>query len=144
MATSDEEVMKKISEEMAQYYNKNFAKFGPMGKTASDSNAVTEDAAREGTVFGTKAGTLGSGMGSIMGTGQAAAQAAAAQEAAKVMGAGQAARKQAQMAELFQPAGMGMGMGMAPGRMPKMYKGGGKVSKSGRSYRGYGKARIPS
>jgi hypothetical protein len=142
MATSDEEVMKKISEEMAQYYNKNFAKFGPMGKTASDSNAVTEDAAREGTVFGTKAGTLGSGMGSIMGTGQAAAQAAAAQEAAKVMGAGQAARKQAQMAELFQPAGMGMGM--APGRMPKMYKGGGKVSKSGRSYRGYGKARIPS
>ena len=70
MATSDEDVMNKISEEMAQYYNKNFAKFGPMGKMASDSNAVKEDAA--------KAGVLGSGMGSIMGTGQAAAQAAAA------------------------------------------------------------------
>lgn len=132
MATSDEEVMKKISEEMAQHYNKNYAKFGPMGKMASDSNAVKEDEAR--------AGVLGSGMGSIAGMGQAAAQAAAAQEAAMAMGAGQAARKQAQMAELFQPAGMGM----APRRMPKMYKGGGKVSKSGRSYRGYGKARIPS
>ena len=130
MATSDEDVMNKISEEMAQYYNKNFAKFGPMGKMASDSNAVKEDAA--------KAGVLGSGMGSIMGTGQAAAQAAAAQEAAKAMGAGQAARKQAQMAGLFQPAGMGMGRGM------QGMKGGGKVSKSGRSYRGYGKARIPS
>ena len=94
MATSDEDVMNKISEEMAQYYNKNFAKFGPMGKMASDSNAVKEDEA--------KAGVLGSGMGSIMGMGQPAA------------------------------------------RMPKMYKGGGKVSKSGRSYRGYGKARIPS
>ena len=133
MATSDEDVMNKISEEMAQYYNKNFAKFGPMGKMASDSNAVKEDAA--------KAGVLGSGMGSIMGTGQAAAQAAAAQEAAKAMGAGnrqmsEAARRQAVMAELNKPFPMmGMGRGM---------KGGGKVSKSGRSYRGYGKARIPS
>ena len=149
MATSDEDVMNKISEEMAQYYNKNFAKFGPMGKMASDSNAVKEDAA--------KAGVLGCGMGSIMGTGQAAAQAAAAQEAAKAMGAGnrqmsEAARRQAVMAELNKPRPAGMGMapeqpaaiGMAPLRMQKMYKGGGKVSKSGRSYRGYGKARIPS
>ena len=68
-----------------------------------------------------KAGVLGSGMGSIMGMGRAAAQARAEEEAAKLMG-----------------------MGMAPAGMPKMYKGGGKVSKSGRSYRGYGKARIPS
>tara|TARA_A100001515_G_scaffold17564_1_gene12572 strand:- start:1660 stop:2097 length:438 start_codon:yes stop_codon:yes gene_type:complete len=145
MATSDEEVMKKISEEMSQYYNKNFAKFGPMGKMASDSNAVKEDAAREGTVFGTKAGVLGSGMGSIAGMGQAAAQAAAAQEDAIALGAGnrqmsEAARRQAVMAELNKPrpAGMGMGRGM------QGMKGGGKVSKSGRSYRGYGKARIPS
>ena len=139
MATSDEEVMQKISEEMAQHYNKNYAKFGPMGKMASDSNAVTEDAARAA-----KVGALGSGLGSTMGMGQAAAQAKAEQEAAKAMGMGmgQAARRQAQMAELdrFKPAGMGM----APAGMPKMYKGGGKVSKSGRSYRGYGKARIPS
>jgi len=134
MATSDEEVMKKISEEMAQYYNKNFAKFGPMGKMASDSNAVTEDVARAA-----KAGVLGSGMGSIAGMGQAAAQAAAAQEAAKAMGAGQAAMRQAAMAELNKPFPMmGMGRGM------QGMKGGGKVSKSGRSYRGYGKARIPS
>jgi len=118
----------------------NVGGFGEANEFVSDSAPVKEDAAREGTVFGTKAGTLGSGVGSIAGMGQAAAQAAAAQEAAKAMGPGQAARKQAQMAELFQPAGMGM----APGRMPKMYKGGGKVSKSGRSYRGYGKARIPS
>jgi len=133
MATSDEDVMNKISEEMAQYYNKNFAKFGPMGKMASDSNAVKEDAVKEGTVFGTKAGTLGSGLGSTMGMGQAAAQAAAAQEAAMAMGMGmgQAARRQAQMAELNKARPMGM-------------KSGGKVSKSGRSYRGYGKARIPS
>ena len=131
MATSDEEVMQKISEEMAQHYNKNYAKFGPMGKTASDSNAVKEDAA--------KAGVLGSGMGSIAGMGQAAAQAAAAQEAAKAMGAGQAAMRQAAMAELNKPFPMmGMGRGM------QGMKGGGKVSKSGRSYRGYGKARIPS
>ena len=143
MATSDEEVMQKISEEMAQHYNKNYAKFGPMGKMASDSNAVTEDAARAA-----KAGTIGSGLGSTMGMGQAAAQgraeaqARAEEEVAKLMGMGQAARRQAQMAEFekARPAGMGM----APGRMPKMYKGGGKVSKSGRSYRGYGKARIPS
>lgn len=135
MATSDEEVMQKISEEMAQHYNKNYAKFGPMGKIASDSNAVKEDEAR--------AGVLGSGMGSIMGMGQAAAQAAAEQEAAKAMGAmSEAARRQAAMAEFNKPRPAGMGM--APGRMPKMYKGGGKVSKSGRSYRGYGKARIPS
>ena len=140
MATSDEDVMNKISEEMAQYYNKNFAKFGPMGKMASDSNAVKEDAAREGTVFGTKAGTLGSGLGSTMGMGQAAAQAAAEQEAAKaLMGMGQAARRQAAMAELNKPFPiMGMGRGM------QGMKGGGKVFKSGRSYRGYGKARIPS
>jgi len=137
MATSDEEVMKKISEEMAQHYNKNYAKFGPMGKMASDSNAVKEDEAR--------AGVLGSGMGSIMGMGQAAAQAKAEQEATKaLMGMGQAARRQAQMAEFDKARPAGMGMGIAPGRMPKMYKGGGKVSKSGRSYRGYGKARIPS
>ena len=124
MATSDEEVMKKISEEMAQYYNKNFAKFGPMGKMASDSNAVKEDAA--------KAGVLGSGMGSIAGMGQAAAQARAEQEATKALtGMGEAARRQAAMAEFNKPRPMGM-------------KGGGKVSKSGRSYRGYGKARIPS
>ena len=76
MATSDEEVMQKISEEMAQHYNKNYAKFGPMGKMASDSNAVTEDAARAA-----KVGVLGSGLGSTMGMGQAAAQAAAEQEA---------------------------------------------------------------
>tara|TARA_R100000234_G_C4984497_1_gene172575 strand:+ start:508 stop:903 length:396 start_codon:yes stop_codon:yes gene_type:complete len=131
MATSDEEVMQKISEEMAQHYNKNYAKFGPMGKTASDSNAVTEDVARAA-----KAGVLGSGMGSIAGMGQAAAQAAAAQEAAMAMGAGnrqmsEAARRQAVMAELNKARPMGM-------------KSGGKVSKSGRSYRGYGKARIPS
>ena len=145
MATSDEEVMKKISEEMAQYYNKNFAKFGPMGKTSSDSNAVKEDAAREGTVFGTKAGTLGagalaSGLGSTMGMGQAAAQAKAEQEATKALtGMGEAARRQAAMAELNKPFSMmGMGRGM------QGMKGGGKVSKSGRSYRGYGKARIPS
>ena len=132
MATSDEEVMKKISEEMAQYYNKNFAKFGPMGKTASDSNAVKEDAA--------KAGVLGSGMGSIAGMGQAAAQAKAEQEATKALtGMGEAARRQAAMAELNKPFPMtGMGRGM------QGMKGGGKVSKSGRSYRGYGKARIPS
>lgn len=115
----------------------NVGGFGEANEFVSDSAPVKEDAARAA-----KAGVLGSGMGSIAGMGQAAAQAAAAQEAAKAMGAGQAARKQAQMAELFQPAGMGMGM--VPGRMPKMYKGGGKVSKSGRSYRGYGKARIPS
>jgi len=139
MATSDEDVMNKISEEMAQYYNKNFAKFGPMGKMASDSNAVKEDAAKKGTVFGTKAGTLGSGLGSTMGMGQAAAQAAAEQEAVKAMGMGQAAMRQAQMAELNKPISMmGMGRGM------QGMKGGGKVSKSGRSYRGYGKARIPS
>ena len=48
------------------------------------------------------------------------------------------------MAEFDKARPAGMGMGIAPGRMPKMYKGGGKVSKSGRSYRGYGKARIPS
>ena len=132
MATSDEEVMQKISEEMAQHYNKNYAKFGPMGKMASDSNAVKEDAAREGTVFGTKAGVLGSGMGSVAGMGQAAAQAKAEQEAAKaLMGMDQAARRQAQMADFNKARPMGM-------------KGGGKVSKSGRSYRGYGKARIPS
>ena len=47
MATSDEEVMQKISEEMAQHYNKNYAKFGPMGKMASDSNAVTESGSSE-------------------------------------------------------------------------------------------------
>jgi len=142
MATSDEDVMNKISEEMAQYYNKNFAKFGPMGKMASDSNAVKEDAAKKGTVFGTKAGTLGSGLGSTMGMGQAAAQARAEEEVAKLMGKGQAASQQARMAELdrFKPAGMGMGMGRGMQGM----KGGGKVSKSGRSYRGYGKARIPS
>ena len=153
MATSDEDVMNKISEEMAQYYNKNFSKFGPMGKMASDSNAVTEDAARAA-----KAGTIGSGLGSTMGMGQAAAQgraeaqARAEEEVAKLMGMGQAARRQAQMAEFdkARPAGMGMApeqpaaIGMAPLRMQKMYKGGGKVSKSGRSYRGYGKARIPS
>ena len=126
----------------------NVGGFGEANEFVSDSAPVKEDAAREGTVFGTKAGTLGSGMGSIMGTGQAAAQAAAAQEAAKAMGAGnrqmsEAARRQAAMAELNKSFPM-MGMGMAPGRMPKMYKGGGKVSKSGRSYRGYGKARIPS
>ena len=131
MATSDEEVMQKISEEMAQHYNKNYAKFGPMGKTASDSNAVTEDVARAA-----KAGVLGSGMGSIAGMGQAAAQAAAAQEAAMAMGAGnrqmsEAVRRQAVIAELNKARPMGM-------------KSGGKVSKSGRSYRGYGKARIPS
>ena len=132
MATSDEEVMKKISEEMAQHYNKNYAKFGPMGKMASDSNAVTEDAAR--------AGVLGSGMGSIAGMGQAAAQARAEQEATKALtGMGEAARRQAAMAELNKPIPMmGMGRGM------QGMKGGGKVSKSGRSYRGYGKARIPS
>ena len=135
MATSDEEVMKKISEEMAQYYNKNFAKFGPMGKMASDSNAVTEDVARAA-----KAGVLGSGMGSIAGMGQAAAQAKAEQEATKALtGMGEAARRQAAMAELNKPFPMtGMGRGM------QGMKGGGKVSKSGRSYRGYGKARIPS
>ena len=136
MATSDEEVMQKISEEMAQHYNKNYAKFGPMGKMASDSNAVTEDAARAA-----KVGALGSGLGSTMGMGQAAAQAKAEQEAAKAMGMGmgQAARRQAAMAELNKPFPiMGMGRGM------QGMKGGGKVSKSGRSYRGYGKARIPS
>ena len=132
MATSDEEVMKKISEEMSQYYNKNFAKFGPMGKMASDSNAVKEDAA--------KAGVLGSGMGSIAGMGQAAAQACAEQEATKALtGMCEAARRQAAMAEFNKPFPMmGMGRGM------QGMKGGGKVSKSGRSYRGYGKARIPS
>ena len=82
---------------------------------------------------------------------------AGSMEAAKAMGAGnrqmsEAARRQAVMAELNKPRPAGMGMapeqpaaiGMAPLRMQKMYKGGGKVSKSGRSYRGYGKARIPS
>ena len=125
----------------------NVGGFGEANEFVSDSAPVKEDAAKEGTVFGTKAGTLGSGMGSIMGTGQAAAQAAAAQEAAKAMGAGnrqmsEAARRQAVMAELNKPRPAGIGM--APLRMPKMYKGGGKVSNSGRSYRGYGKARIPS
>ena len=72
-----------------------------------------------------------------MGMGQAAAQAKAEQEATKALtGMGEAARRQAAMAELNKPFPMmGMGRGM---------KGGGKVSKSGRSYRGYGKARIPS
>ena len=122
----------------------NVGGFGEANEFVSDSAPVKEDAAREGTVFGTKAGTLGSGMGSIAGMGQAAAQARAEQEATKALtGMGEAARRQAAMAELNKPIPM-MGMGMAPGRMPKMYKGGGKVSKSGRSYRGYGKARIPS
>lgn len=120
----------------------NVGGFGEANEFVSDSAPVKEDAARAA-----KAGVLGSGMGSIAGMGQAAAQAAAAQEDAIALGAGnrqmsEAARRQAVMAELNKPRPAGMGM--APGRMPKMYKGGGKVSKSGRSYRGYGKARIPS
>jgi len=118
----------------------NVGGFGEANEFVSDSAPVKEDAARAA-----KAGVLGSGLGSTMGMGQAAAQAAAEQEAAKaLMGMGQAARRQAQMAEFDKARPAGMGMGIAPGRMPKMYKGGGKVSKSGRSYRGYGKARIPS
>ena len=117
----------------------NVGGFGEANEFVSDSAPVKEDAARAA-----KAGVLGSGLGSTMGMGQAAAQARAEEEVAKLMGKGQAASQQARMAELdrFKPAGMGMGM--APAGMPKMYKGGGKVSKSGRSYRGYGKARIPS
>ena len=105
----------------------NVGGFGEANEFVSDSAPVKEDAARAA-----KAGVLGSGLGSTMGMGQAAAQAAAEQEAAKaLMGMGQAARRQAQMADFNKARPMGM-------------KGGGKVSKSGRSYRGYGKARIPS
>ena len=102
----------------------NVGGFGEANEFVSDSAPVKEDAA--------KAGVLGSGMGSIAGMGQAAAQARAEQEATKaLMGMGEAARRQAQMADFNKARPMGM-------------KGGGKVSKSGRSYRGYGKARIPS
>ena len=115
----------------------NVGGFGEANEFVSDSAPVKEDAARAA-----KAGVLGSGLGSTMGMGQAAAQARAEEEVAKLMGKGQAASQQARMAELdrFKPAGMGMGMGRGMQGM----KGGGKVSKSGRSYRGYGKARIPS
>lgn len=110
----------------------NVGGFGEANEFVSDSAPVKEDAARAA-----KAGVLGSGLGSTMGMGQAAAQAKAEQEATKALtGMGEAARRQAAMAELNKPFPMmGMGRGM---------KGGGKVSKSGRSYRGYGKARIPS
>ena len=115
----------------------NVGGFGEANEFVSDSAPVKIDAA--------KAGVLGSGMGSIMGMGRAAAQAKAEQEAAKAMGAmSEAARRQAAMAEFNKPRPAGMGMGQPAARMPKMYKDGGKVSKSGRSYRGYGKARIPS
>jgi len=101
----------------------NVGGFGEANEFVSDSAPVKEDAARAS---------------------KAEAQARAEEEVAKLMGMGQAARRQAQMADFDKARPAGMGMGMAPGRRPKMYKGGGKVSKSGRSYRGYGKARIPS
>ena len=137
MAAGNKEY-EKIAEEMAQHYNKHYAqKFGPMGKMVSESNAVTEDSSRDlGTGFG-----AGAVFGQ-QGIGAARAQAAGSAEQAGLAQASPMspeALRQAQMAAFNQPRPPSMGMqGM------KGMKVGGKVSTSGRSYRGYGKARIPS
>ena len=128
MAAGNKEY-EKIAEEMAQHYNKHYAqKFGPMGKMVSESNAVTEDRSRDlGTGFGP-------GIFGEQGIGAARAQAAgSAEQAARAQASplSPSALREAQMKELLRPRPEGM-------------KKGGKVSKSGRSYRGYGKARIPS
>jgi len=131
MAGNKEEY-EKIAEEMAEHYNKHYAKkFGsPMGNVVSESNAVTEDRSRDlGTGFGP-------GIFGEQGIGAARAQAAgSAEQAARAQASPMSpeALRQAQMAAFNQPRPFNTGM-----------KKGGKVSKSGRSYRGYGKARIPS
>ena len=129
MAAGNKEEYEKIAEEMAEHYNKHYAKkFGPVGKMVSESNAVTEDRSRDlGTGFGP-------GIFGEQGIGAARAQAAGSAEqaaGAQASPLSPEALRQAQMAAFNQPRPIGM-------------KEGGKVSKSGRSYRGYGKARIPS
>ena len=129
MAGNKEEY-EKIVEEMAEHYNKHYAKkFGsPMGKVVSESNAVTEDRSRD---LGAGLGSVGIfGEQSLSPTQQAVGNAALGAQASPMS---PEALRQAQMAAFNQPRPFNTGM-----------KKGGKVSKSGRSYRGYGKARIPS